>query len=172
MASLIEQPGLLFVIATLLPLFSFTLLIVWGAIRWALRPYAKTNSGVNNLFQTLGGEVTGYGPALVALTAIALAFVCSLTGFIWLYADLHEKDRLQKLISPQSAKAGHGHGHDHNHKDEEAKQPALDPKDAKAQKIAKQKEEEIKAARTRVNVINERWHGHKWPWAQIKPSQS
>ena len=37
----LEQPGLLFVAATLLPLASFAFLLLWGAVRWALWPYAK-----------------------------------------------------------------------------------------------------------------------------------
>ena len=63
MSALTEQPGLLFVVATLLPLASFVLLLLLGAVRWGLRPYAKDNPGIDSLYQFLGGPVPGVGPA-------------------------------------------------------------------------------------------------------------
>lgn len=63
MPALTEQPGLLFVFATLLPLASFLALLLLGAVRWGLRPYAKENPGVDSIFQFLGGNVPGVGPA-------------------------------------------------------------------------------------------------------------
>src|SRR5262245_7759493 len=103
---LLEKPGLLFVLATLLPLASFGLLVLAGALRWALRPHASGNSGVKAIFQILGGDVTGRGPAYVALAGIALAFACSLTGFIWYLHDVHEIEHFQEKIEA-SHKAEH-----------------------------------------------------------------
>ena len=58
-----DRPGLLFVAATLLPLAAFVLLLLAGGLRNFLRSYKK-NEVCNTLFNLLGGEVTGRGPAL------------------------------------------------------------------------------------------------------------
>ena len=50
-----EHPGLLYVAATLLPLASFVLLLLAGALRLAARPYRDTPLG-SALFQMLGGD--------------------------------------------------------------------------------------------------------------------
>src|ERR1019366_1293749 len=95
---LLEKPGLLFVLATLLPMLSFGLLFLAAGLRWSLRPYAKDNAYVNEVFKQFGGEVTGRGPAYVALAGIALAFVCSFTGFVWFLTDTHELEHLETAI--------------------------------------------------------------------------
>ena len=136
----IAQPGWFFVIATFLPLLSFAVLLLVAAVRWTLRPYARTNSGANTVFQLLGGEVTGYGPAFVALAAIALAFVCSTAGFVWFLRDNHEIHHLEAKLSHQPKSAAHAH-HGKEEKEKE-KKPAAKPLDEKAKKAA----EEVKAA--------------------------
>ena len=68
-----ERPGLLFVAATLLPLAAFVILLVAGGLRNALRTYKHSNRAAT-LFNLLGGEVTGRGPAYVGLGAIVIAF--------------------------------------------------------------------------------------------------
>lgn len=84
-----EMPGLWFVIATLLPLASFTLLLILGGVRNYCRRYAGKGGAGEGLFQALGGEVSGRGPAYVALLAIFLAFCCSFTGFVIFLQDSH-----------------------------------------------------------------------------------
>src|SRR4051794_16051581 len=91
MPSVADQPGLLFVAATFLPLASFTLLLLLAGARWALAPHAREGTGTRSLFEALGGAVPGRGPAYVALAAIALAFVCSATGFGW-YLSEHDEN--------------------------------------------------------------------------------
>ena len=135
---LADKPGLLFVVATLLPIVSFGLLIVAGAIRWGLRPYAKDNPTANSLFQLLGGEVTGRGPAYVALAAIALAFVCSFSGFVWFLADEHE------LVHLDPSRIHGEHGHDRtpsmmSKKPVEKKPPAGSEKEPEAKGKADKK---------------------------------
>src|SRR6516164_8461778 len=126
-----EKPGLLFVLATLLPMVSFGLLFVVAALRWGLRPYAKENSGANAVFQLLGGEVTGRGPAYVALAGIGLAFVCSLTGFVWFLSEVEEMHDLEHQLI--HAKIAHPDGHDHANpkkgEKNDAKAPKKDAKD-------------------------------------------
>ena len=51
-----ENPGLLYVAATLLPLASFVLLLVAGGLRLAARPYRDTPGFGASLYQTLGGD--------------------------------------------------------------------------------------------------------------------
>src|SRR5436305_823077 len=84
-----ESPGLLYVVATLLPIASFLLLLLAGGARAFLRSHRQGNPAADALFQMLGGEVTGRGPAYVALGAIALACVFSLIGFVT-YLEEHE----------------------------------------------------------------------------------
>src|SRR5262245_45160491 len=103
------QSGLLFVLATLLPLASFVLLLLLAAIRWGLKPYAKDSPAVDNLFQMLGGEVPGPGPAWFATGAIGLACVCSLIGFLLFVPDaweLHHKEHELEHLEHKHAK-GH-----------------------------------------------------------------
>jgi len=107
MFNVVEQPGLLFVIATLLPLASFVLLLLLGGLRWALRPHATPGSGTESLFLALGGAVPGRGPAFVALAAIGLAFLCSVTGF-GIYLSEHEKNEevIQGFEKDEAGKTG------------------------------------------------------------------
>ena len=74
-----EHPGLWFVAATLAPLASFVLLLLAGALRWALRPIRETPSG-QPLYQLLGGDQPHRTAAYVATGAMALAFLFSLIG--------------------------------------------------------------------------------------------
>ncbi|MFO0842968.1 MAG: proton-conducting transporter membrane subunit [Gemmataceae bacterium] len=88
MPNFTERPGLLFVLATLLPLVSFLLiLLASGAWCIARRYRDQLGDGVYNLF---GGDKPGKLPAYVALGAIFLAFVCCLAGFVQYYRD-HSK---------------------------------------------------------------------------------
>src|SRR3954454_16322677 len=82
-----ERPGLLFVLATLLPLISF-LVIFLASGAWCLaRRYRNVvGDGVYNMF---GGDKPGKLPALVALGAIGLAFVCCFTGAVQYLRDHH-----------------------------------------------------------------------------------
>src|SRR6516225_6567246 len=76
-----QNPGLLFVAATLLPLASFTLVLLAGAIRAAARPYRTTNLG-GYLYQRFGGDEPQKTAAYVATGAIGLAFVLCFIGLI------------------------------------------------------------------------------------------
>src|SRR5215472_16664750 len=91
------KPGLLFVIATLLPLASFVLVLVYFGVRAALRSSPEGTLGAS-LYQAMGG---GHPLRWSATLAIGLAFACSLVGFIMyaseaakieaLHEDAHKK---------------------------------------------------------------------------------
>ncbi len=81
-----DNPGLLFVIATLLPLVSFTLLLLAGAARGVLRQHQQ-NPTLKSLYELLGGDVTGRGPAYVGLASMVLAFGLSFYGFVLYLGD-------------------------------------------------------------------------------------
>jgi NADH-quinone oxidoreductase subunit L len=193
---LAEKPGLLFVAATLLPLASFTLLLLLGATRWALRPHAGKEGTLKDVFEFLGGSVPGPGPAYVALGAIVLAFVCSLAGFIqFAFFDAPEMHKLeQKLAHVKHDHARNGHADQQFVMHEEEEQGAKDDKkaddkkakaeqpkdekgkDAKKDKDGKEpkKEEPVKPKvpqndRGRYNELKERWEGNI-EWARVLSS--
>ena len=86
----LDHPGLIYVVATLLPLASFFLLLLAGGLRWALRPARETRIGAR-LYQWLGGDIPGRGGAYLATGAMALAFLLSLIGFIQ-YTSTHDHE--------------------------------------------------------------------------------
>src|SRR5215813_627421 len=88
-----SKPGLLFVVATLLPLASFVVLLLTFALRSAVRSAPEGSLG-ERIYQALGGDTPQRWPAWVATGAIGLAFVCSLAGFVWY---LSEAPRIEKL---------------------------------------------------------------------------
>jgi NADH-quinone oxidoreductase subunit L len=150
-----EQPGLLFVAATLLPLGSFVLLLLLGALRWSLRPYAKENPTIDSAFQFLGGNAPGRGPAIFATVAIGLSFVCSLTGFVWFLNEVstlhhYEHDLRHAYLHPP-----------HKIKGEEAKFPA---------QVEKHRAEVIDLVGS-VNTYKSRWQGAA-DWARVYSTES
>src|SRR5260370_10170091 len=79
------HPGLLCVVATLLPLASFVLILLWRGLRLVVKPYR--DAGLGGLYQALGGDREGRGQAYLATGAIGLAFICSLVGFVLFVSD-------------------------------------------------------------------------------------
>jgi NADH-quinone oxidoreductase subunit L len=77
-----ESPGLLFVVATLLPLASFVALLLTGGLRAWARSWRPDQPDWLE-----GGRPPGRGAAVVATGAIALSFVLSLTGFVLYHND-------------------------------------------------------------------------------------
>src|SRR5437763_3918875 len=92
-----SKPGLLFVVATLLPLASFALILVVFAIRTALRSSPEGSFG-QQLYHATGGDVPSRWPAWLATAAIGLAFVCSATGFIWFLDDHKQIESLEEEV--------------------------------------------------------------------------
>src|SRR5262245_8567061 len=108
-----EHPGLLFVWATLLPLAAFTLLLLAGALRNYLRPRRSEGGITDTLFQMLGGEVTGVGPAWVATAAIMFACVLCVVGFVQFLTEHHHmhdqvaanQQQIKKINDQERARA-------------------------------------------------------------------
>src|SRR5262245_34156374 len=88
MPNFAERPGLLFVLATLLPLASF-LLIFLASGAWCLAHRYRKAVG-EGVYQLFGGDKPGKLPAFVALGAIFLAFLCCITGAVLYYKDHHK----------------------------------------------------------------------------------
>jgi NADH-quinone oxidoreductase subunit L len=76
------KPGMLYVVATLLPLASFVLLLLLGGIRNAARPYKQAGLG-QKIFWMAGGDVPTKVGAYVATGAIGLSCVLCLIGLAW-----------------------------------------------------------------------------------------
>jgi NADH-quinone oxidoreductase subunit L len=183
----IEKPGLLFVAATLLPILSFGLLFVAAALRWGLRPYAKDNGGANAVFQLLGGEVSGRGPAYVALGGIALAFLCSVIGFVWFLSEVHEMHDLEhQLIHAKTAhpdEHGHADGKKDAKKDTKAQKKGAkefekdlktekkESKNAKKDAMAEKHEEQKVDPQVRYNILKDHWTD-SFAWARIYSTQT
>ncbi len=68
--------------ATLLPLLSFLLLLLKGGLRNYLRRYDGTKGMGQTIFEALGGNNEGRGPAYIATVAIGSAFVLAFIGFV------------------------------------------------------------------------------------------
>src|SRR5687767_9643296 len=111
-----SKPGLLFVVATLLPLASFALILVVFAIRTALRSSPEGSFG-QQLYQTTGGDVPARWPAWVATAAIGLAFVCSATGLVWYLGEQESHEEQLKAVEASLHKLGEEvHGADSDQK--------------------------------------------------------
>src|SRR5438034_942725 len=109
MPNFLEHPGLLFVLATVLPLVSF-LLIFLASGGWCIARRYRNSPGMEGLYQLFGGDKPGKTPALIALAAIGLAFVCSATGFVLHYKEEvdyhHEHEELHKAAHDLEFKKG------------------------------------------------------------------
>jgi NADH-quinone oxidoreductase subunit L len=100
-----EHPGLLYVAATLLPLASFTLLLLAGGLRLAVGPYRDTALGAS-LYRMLGGDTPHRAGAFIATGAIGLAFVLSLIGFV-LFSQQFGLSAHHEPVFPAAEPEGH-----------------------------------------------------------------
>src|SRR5262249_22421219 len=90
-----SKPGLLFVVATLLPLASFALILLVFAIRTALRSSPEGSFG-EQLYKATGGDVPARWPAWLATGAIGLAVVSTGIGFVRCLDDHKNPEALQE----------------------------------------------------------------------------
>src|SRR5262245_45001278 len=93
-----DKPGLLYVVATLLPLASFALLLLTGMVRMAVRAQRTQSPLCASLYESMGGDTPRKWPAFVATAAIGLAFVCALIGFIAFQETEHEIEAKEEQI--------------------------------------------------------------------------
>src|SRR5580700_11327322 len=111
MGFITENPGMLYVVATLLPLASFVLLLLLGGVRNAARPYKQSGLG-QKIFWMAGGDVPTKTGAYVATAAIGLSCVLCLIGLVW-FLNTHplEHETVTSHAEPALANAnapGHG----------------------------------------------------------------
>jgi NADH-quinone oxidoreductase subunit L len=152
-----RHPGLLYVIATLLPALSFLLLLLAGGLRSYLRRYRETGGAGDSLYNLLGGDAPGRGGAYVATAAIALAFVCVLVGFFWFSADQANRNQL------------HDREHEIIKEMERSRTPAEQPlSKAELAHLRKELEEVGPQLERAEREHEERWSG-EWTWASITP---
>ncbi len=105
-----HHPGLLFVWATLLPLISFTFLLIVAAVRAYLRPYQEADGQV---------VTPAAWPAYVATGAIGGAFLLCLAGSILFFRDHVEVKHIEEKIEHQTE--GDKPGEEKKHKEEAVK---------------------------------------------------
>ena len=74
-----EEPGLIYVVATLVPLAAFTLNLFLGFLRFLGRRYRDQSWG-ESLYWLMGGDHPGRGGALISTGAIGLSCLLSVYG--------------------------------------------------------------------------------------------
>jgi NADH-quinone oxidoreductase subunit L len=149
-----DQPGLLFVAATLLPLASFLLLLLLGALRCAVRRTRHTSALSESVYRFLGGDTPGRGGAYVATGAIALAFVLCAVGAVLFFQDKGHIEALEQEVQAL------------RHPDREdviggVPREALDP--AEQKKLLKEKTEELERAEA---ASHKKWN-ERWNWLAV-----
>src|SRR5437879_1930024 len=119
--SFTEEPGLLYVLATLVPLASFVVLLLAGGLKNLGRTYKETG-WVSSLYWLLGGDHPGRGGGYVATAAIAASCVLSVIGLVEFLGEFpvhaHEHDQPaahahDEKQPPHDENADHDHGHTH-----------------------------------------------------------
>ena len=78
----LDNPGRLYVVATLLPLAAFALLLLGGLIRTLARPYRDTDGTARFFYWLFGGDKPLKAGAYTAVGAIGLAAGLSLVGLV------------------------------------------------------------------------------------------
>jgi NADH-quinone oxidoreductase subunit L len=141
------HPGLLFVVATLLPLASFVLILLAFGLGTMIRPYRESDI-CGALYRLLGGEQQGRGAAYVATGAIGLAFVLCLVGFMMHSAE--HQDNEKKIEKLEERLTGL----------KKQEQTAADP--AKREEL----ETQIKGTKEQIEQIESRWSG-RIDWARV-----
>src|SRR5687767_4251616 len=74
-----DEPGLLYVVATLIPLATFVFILLAGGLKNLGRSYRSTDWG-STLYWLLGGDQVGKGGAYLATGAIATSAVLGMIG--------------------------------------------------------------------------------------------
>src|SRR5947209_15720726 len=81
MPNFADEPGLLYVAATLVPLASFVLLLLAGGVKNFARAHRDTRWG-ESVYWLTGGDQPGKGGAYLATAAIGLSCVLSVVGLV------------------------------------------------------------------------------------------
>src|SRR5947207_1108188 len=142
-----EHPGLIYVVATLVPLASFVLLLLVGSLRAALR--ANRCGGVcDSLLRALGGDSPRRAGAYVARAAIGISCVLCLIGFIQ-YTSQHPELEEKKIALEKDIRKLHAQEHE-----------------AKDEQEEKKIEEKITGLEEKIDEIEGHWSG-RITWARL-----
>src|SRR5579859_115358 len=117
MEAIEKHPGMLYVIATLLPMAAFVFLLLFGGVRNLARAYRKTAAGAA-VYSALGGDTPPRLGPYVSTAAIGLSCILSLIGLIWFL----NKNPVSE--HEQSAAAAVEKHDDHEKKDEKKNEAA------------------------------------------------
>src|SRR4051812_41997702 len=107
-----DQPGLLYVAATLVPLASFVVILTLGALKNLGRRYRDAGWG-GSLYWLLGGDEPGRGGAYLATGAIALSCVLAVAGLVLFLGEPEHARAVRRALHSaevshaQAAAAGH-----------------------------------------------------------------
>ena len=104
-----QHPGILYVVATLLPLASFVLLLLAGGVRALARAYRTTSTG-GSVYRLMGGDKPSRLGAFIATAAIAAAFVLCLIGFIQFQQDPANDHAAHGAATAAHGEPGKAHG--------------------------------------------------------------
>src|SRR2546423_11705576 len=74
-----DDPGLIYVVATLVPLAAFVVILLAGGLKTLGRTYRDTGWG-SSLYWLLGGDQVGRGGAYLATAAITCSAVLGVIG--------------------------------------------------------------------------------------------
>jgi NADH-quinone oxidoreductase subunit L len=130
MPSIADDPGLLYVLATLIPLLAFVAMLVVGGIKNLARTYKESGWG-SSLYWFLGGDRPGKTGAYVATGSIALACALSFVGLARFLSEFPVSAHHDEAAAHSAeghgnadghAKAGEHVQHDHKSKPHEKKQ--------------------------------------------------
>src|SRR3954463_11769787 len=102
-----DEPGLLYVAATLIPLASFVALLLAGGLKNLGRTYRAQGWG-NSLYWLLGGDQPGRTGAYVAPGAVALSAVLSFVGLVRFLGEYPVVAYHPHHGAEAGAAAGHG----------------------------------------------------------------
>jgi NADH-quinone oxidoreductase subunit L len=95
-----DEPGLIYVVATLIPLASFVVILLAGGLKNLGRTYRGTGWG-SSLYWLMGGDQVGKGGAYLAVAAISLSAVLGIVGLI-------------RFLGEFPVSLSHGHGGEHH----------------------------------------------------------
>jgi NADH-quinone oxidoreductase subunit L len=146
LAMFAERPGLLFVVATLLPLASFLIIFVSFGVWALLRPYRDETDARSALYELFGGDRPGRVPAFIALAAIAGAFLCSITGAVNFFAE-----------QPK-----------HHSNVEAAEDLERDIRKAEGREQREELEKSLKEKQNELKAFDFRWSG-SFDWLRVRP---
>jgi NADH-quinone oxidoreductase subunit L len=152
MSLLEEHPGLIYVVATLLPMAAVVLLLILGGVRNFLRAQASGSPAAGSLYEMLGGDYPGKGAAYIATGAIGLSFICCLIGFFQFTGEIHD---VEHSI------------HDLRHDIDRLMHKKDDEKDQA--KLA-QLDRDIELTRKKLEAKEGRWDS-RIEWAGVHPAQ-